>query len=66
MTKTFEQPAANEARPSGDEQASAIESEKIVPGKLNDRIEILRKGPAPSFPAPSPLGRFGFLGRATS
>jgi hypothetical protein len=49
MTKTFEQPTANEARSSGDEQASAIEAEKIVPGKLNDRIEILRKGPARSF-----------------
>ena len=49
MTKTFEQPATDEARPSGDEQASAIEIKKIIPGKINDRFEIPRKGPAPSF-----------------
>ena len=49
MTKTFEQPAADEARSSGDEKASAIETKKIVPGEINDRFEILRKGPAPSF-----------------
>lgn len=49
MTKTFEQPTADEARSSGDEQASAIEIKKIIPGKIDDRFEILRKGPAPSF-----------------
>ena len=49
MTKTFEQPTANEARSSGEEQASAIEIKKIIPGKINDRFEIPRKGPAPSF-----------------
>ena len=40
MTKTFEQPAADEARSSGDEQASAIETKKIIRGKINDRLEI--------------------------
>jgi hypothetical protein len=49
MTKTFEQPTADEARSSGDEQASAIEPKKIIPGKINDRFEILRKCPASSF-----------------
>jgi len=49
MTKTFEQPATDEARSSGDEQASAIEIKKSVSGKINDRFEIPRKGPAPSF-----------------
>jgi hypothetical protein len=49
MTKTFEQPTANEARSPGDEQACAIETKKILPGKLNDRFEIPRKGPASSF-----------------
>lgn len=49
MTKTFEQPATNKARSSGDEQASAIEIKKIVPGEINDRFEIPRKCPASSF-----------------
>jgi hypothetical protein len=49
MTKTFEQPATDEARSSGDEQASAIETKKILPGEINDRFEIIRKGPASSF-----------------
>ena len=49
MTKTFEQPAADETRSSGDEKASAVKAKKIGPGKINDRFEVLWKGPGSSF-----------------